>query len=454
MVHGSLLLTAHVAAAAASACVLLIPSVMGTTPAHPRSATPTHIRSRSSPSHLHRRLQEEASILDKLEDSISGLFFDDYCERTEKDVSNLSDHSDWMSILLGPDTNLGDITFPGTHHSAAYTLTKSFNPNDPEYASTIESASISLGVDIPDKLVSPWACDFALTQSLSISEQLQAGVRYLDLRVDYDSQTQSFRVFHLLFGQQIDIILRQIKEFIDVHPKEVIVVEMSELFNPNVDFSIKGKLLGIILDTFGSSLFPSGDALPTFGEMQTAGTSIIFAVQDDDINSASDLIWPTSGIIRNTFANSADLATMQNYNQERIEEFEMMEDGFLLRKLSWILTPDEGYIESNFFSGSLYSLAKDEANPQLRQFAASNQGKQMGNILLVDYVETSPMLDILGISSSRNGDFVPEKSVDSGDKSNLVIIILASSALVALAVIVMCCRCCCCKRSAATLDKP
>ena len=335
-------------------------------------------------------------------DNVSDFFFDENCERTRKDTSNLSDLSDWMSTL-DPATNLSDVTLPGTHHSAAYDLSTTFNSNDLEYQK-IQDASF--GVDLPDKLIAPWVCRFALTQSLSIAEQLQAGVRYFDLRVDYDPDTSAFRVFHLLFGLQIEEILSQMKDFIRDHPTEIIVVEMTELLSTSATSDKKRQLAQIILDTFGSLLVPAADSLPTIGDMQSAGTTVIVSVLDSEINSSSDLIWSNNGI-RNTFANSVDLQTMVDYNQERLGEFGTASDRFLLNKLSWILTPDSDYIKDSILRGSLFDLAKD-ANPALEDFASKNAGTQLGNILIVDYVETSPLFDVLEISSKSDGAFVAE----------------------------------------------
>mmetsp|Transcript_3489 Transcript_3489/g.7979 ORF Transcript_3489/g.7979 Transcript_3489/m.7979 type:complete len:418 (+) Transcript_3489:230-1483(+) len=382
-------------------------------------STPTNNESRHS-SGSTRRLQEGEEENSSFLDSVSDFFFDEHCDRTEKDISNLSDLSDWMSTL-DPATNLGDITLPGTHHSAAYVLSTKFNPNDAEYQA-IQDASF--GVDLPDKLIAPWVCRFALTQSLSIAEQLQAGVRYFDLRVDYDPETSTFRAFHLLFGLRIEDILVQMKEFISDHPTEIIVVEMTELLSPSATAGVKQNLAQTILDTFGSALLPASDSLPTVGDMQSAGTTVIVTVKDDDVNSFSELIWSSNGI-RNTFANSVDLQTMIDYNQERLGEFGTASDRFLFNKLSWILTPDSDYIKKSILGGSLFDLAK-EANPALKDFAARTAGTQLGDILIVDYVETSPLFDVLELSSKSDGVFVAESGA-CVDKATSLFAILTLS---------------------------
>eukprot|EP00563_Minutocellus_polymorphus_P020232 CAMPEP_0197715500 /NCGR_PEP_ID=MMETSP1434-20131217/624_1 /TAXON_ID=265543 /ORGANISM="Minutocellus polymorphus, Strain CCMP3303" /LENGTH=430 /DNA_ID=CAMNT_0043299615 /DNA_START=191 /DNA_END=1483 /DNA_ORIENTATION=+ len=352
---------------------------------------------------------EDSSIFDSALATLDDFFFVDRCDRPDEDTSNIRDLSDWMASL-DPNTNLAQLTLPGTHNSAAYDLSTQFNENDPQYTYIQEA---SFGVDLPNKMIAPFACRFALTQSLSISEQLRAGIRYFDLRVDYDTETSSFRIFHLLFGLPIQDILKQIQDFIQMHPSEIVVIEIRELLSSSVTAQKKQELTQIILDSIGSALYPVTNALPTIGEMQTGGTTVIVAVQDGDINSSSDMIWPTSGTIRDTFANTVDVQEMNKYNQERLVEFNSDGNQFLFNKLSWILTPNTDYLKDSLLRGSIFRLAKEDANPALIDFAAKNDGVQLGNILIIDYVEQSPLFDVLGLSSSSSEPFVPDSPASS-----------------------------------------
>ena len=357
---------------------------------------------------LHRRLEDDAndpsSFLDTAVAKLDDFFFSEKCARPDEDTSRIRDLSNWMASI-DASTNLAGLTLPGTHNSAAYDLSTQFNENDPQY-NYIQEATF--GVDLPNKLIAKFACRFALTQSLSISEQLRSGIRYFDLRVDYDEETSTFRTFHLLFGLPIQDILNQIQAFIKAHPSEIVIIEMRELLSPSITAEKKRELAQIILDAFGSALFPVTSALPTIGEMQAAGTTVIVAVQDGEINSSSDMIWPTSGKIRDTFANTVDVEEMNEYNQERLVEFNAESNQYLFTKLSWILTPDTDYLKDSLLRGSIYSLAKDEANPALVDFAAKNDDVQLGNILIIDYVEQSPLFDVLGLSSTSDEPFVPD----------------------------------------------
>ncbi|GKS68582.1 hypothetical protein W03_05860 [Nitrosomonas sp. PY1] len=104
--------------------------------------------------------------------------------------------SDWMGRL--PDsTELRDISIPGTHDSGA-----------------------RFGGE---------ACE---TQYWTIAQQLEAGIRYLDIR---NRRTKtSFAIHHGLCYQNMMFgdVLNQIRDFLRVHPGETILMRVKEEYTP------------------------------------------------------------------------------------------------------------------------------------------------------------------------------------------------------------------------------
>ena len=62
---------------------------------------------------------------------------------------------------------------------------------------------------------------YSKTQSLTVYQQLQAGVRMLDIRVSITPGNR-VHVYHGLYGNSLQHILQQVHRFIQRHPKEVI----------------------------------------------------------------------------------------------------------------------------------------------------------------------------------------------------------------------------------------
>jgi 1-phosphatidylinositol phosphodiesterase len=101
---------------------------------------------------------------------------------------------DWMASL--PDSaNLASLTIPGTHDSGAQ--------HEP-------------------------AAGIAKTQNLTFADQLEAGVRYFDVRCrNFDDQ---FLIYHgsIDQSQTYDDVLAAMYSFLAAHPKETIIISVKE----------------------------------------------------------------------------------------------------------------------------------------------------------------------------------------------------------------------------------
>jgi len=308
-------------------------------------------------------------------------------------------------------TRLLDITLPGTHNSAAFDLTTELNENDPDY-STIEKGTFS----IPDAVISQWICSYALTQSLSLSEQLQAGARYLDLRFDFDAATSTWRGYHFLWGSEMLTLLEQIATFSKAHPKEVIVLQFGTIYNTAVTAEQKQDYANTITNIFAGQLIPTTTNLQTvtIGELQEAGTSILAVVNDNDIANLSDVLWDDQTAIENTYTPTDNTDALMSYNEDRLKDFNNLKaNSSELYKLQWILTPSVAYIQANPLVGNLYELAKtvNKRLPELK----TDANPQLGNILIIDYVEVGQLFKILDLEQYTDGTFV-EEEVPEQDK--------------------------------------
>lgn len=117
--------------------------------------------------------------------------------------------SDWMSVILD-STKLTEITLPGTHDSCA----RKFKTNVLTEA-TINSVS---------------KC-----QNLNITEQLNAGIRFLDIRCEVDASTYSVKTVHgstdCWNGNDyyyLDYVFQDVYNFLDAHPSETVYICIKE----------------------------------------------------------------------------------------------------------------------------------------------------------------------------------------------------------------------------------
>ena len=116
--------------------------------------------------------------------------------------------ADWMSTILD-GTKLTEITMPGTHDSCA----RKFK-----------------GEDVFGVLSGISKC-----QSLNITEQLNAGIRFLDIRCEVDASTYSVKTVHgstdCWNGDDyyyLDYCFQDIYNWLDAHPSETVYVCLKE----------------------------------------------------------------------------------------------------------------------------------------------------------------------------------------------------------------------------------
>lgn len=150
--------------------------------------------------------------------------------------------------VLGSKT-LKDITLPGTHDSGTYYLTNALMP---DAASELDEALLILA-ELLDRPIEDVVHEWSQSQTLNFYDQMSGGIRYFDLRAGWDKDYQDWRTFHLVIGDTVSNLLRNITQFINDHPKEIVVVEISH-FDGSPTTSNVEQLETLVLDTFGDLL--------------------------------------------------------------------------------------------------------------------------------------------------------------------------------------------------------
>ncbi len=122
---------------------------------------------------------------------------------TETALNSVSSSS-WMSAIRG-DTRLTEITIPGTHDSCAR------------------------------KFKDSYVTSTAKCQSLNITEQLNAGVRFLDVRCECDANSLSVKTVHgsadCWNGNDyyyLDFVFQDVYNWLASHPSETVLISIKE----------------------------------------------------------------------------------------------------------------------------------------------------------------------------------------------------------------------------------
>lgn len=104
----------------------------------------------------------------------------------------------------------------------------------------------------------------SLQKSIFLNQFTFQGIRYFDLRVSLLSHSESeseIRIVHGLYGNDINQVLLTVLEFLNSHPKEVVVLDFNHFYGFNDQ--THAQLVDTIVSLFDCLLCPPVDNLDT-----------------------------------------------------------------------------------------------------------------------------------------------------------------------------------------------
>lgn len=143
-------------------------------------------------------------------------------------------HADWMKDLKG-SLKLSDLSIPGTHDSMAF------------------RADLT-------------AIDNTRTQTMTLQQQLDSGIRYIDIRAKYTSG--GFPLHHgpVYLGYDFEDVLKTVNSFLQQHPGETVLMR----FKQEQSSASDAQMLQVFLTYYNryKELFwkPGGSAIPALDE--------------------------------------------------------------------------------------------------------------------------------------------------------------------------------------------
>ncbi|VDN04694.1 unnamed protein product [Thelazia callipaeda] len=161
--------------------------------------------------------------------------------------------ANWMSELpvAARDKPLMTLAIPGSHLSGTCSL-KEDGEITPDQAWCVRVLNSN---DMIRKAVYNWS----KVQTMSIREQLENGVRFLDVKVAYINE--SFYVVNGLRSMEVRDLFRRVDEFLSLHPKEVVLVDINHFYEFREQQH--SKLLDMISNLFGDRLISRPTSLRT-----------------------------------------------------------------------------------------------------------------------------------------------------------------------------------------------
>lgn len=235
------------------------------------------------------------------------------------------DLSNWMANLRDTirDVPLVYMAIPGSHDSMINAVIPGKTaPDGPEWLGKISEL-------FPGK-VSGWV----ITQTLDVSQQLNAGIRYFDLRIGCFEG--GFRFLHGLYSPYQVQELSKVNDFLNKHPKEVVVLDLQHVYNCTE--AQKMELAGILKTIFGRKICNRVELplnLCTLNNMAQKAFQVIVIFRDFEGESSFwSGSWPTP------WPQKTKTSDLKNYLETYIQT-RQLEEGYVTQ---CVLTPDFNFI--------------------------------------------------------------------------------------------------------------
>ncbi|XP_019731116.1 PI-PLC X domain-containing protein 2 isoform X1 [Hippocampus comes] len=159
-------------------------------------------------------------------------------------------NADWMGSLPPKlwVVPLKHLAVPGSHDSFTYWV-DAHAPVGPDQKIYVKYLATMFSV-LAKKVMVKWS----MTQNLTFKEQLDAGIRYFDLRVSSKPGQPGLEIFfiHGLFGHKVRDGLIEINSFLCGHRKEVIFLDFNHYYA--MGSAHHEYLIKMLQEVFGSKL--------------------------------------------------------------------------------------------------------------------------------------------------------------------------------------------------------
>jgi hypothetical protein len=303
-------------------------------------------------------------------------------------VFDVHNNADWMQHLaqVNPDAKLRTLVLPGTHDSATATISR----------------------------MKPFAA-VGMTQNLSIFEQLNRGIRYLDIRMAGTvGQAEGVNIFHgCLMGAPLAQVLHHIATFLNEHPGEFLFLEFVCEYGREFSPSQKKKALDLIQDKLGSFLYKEDNKSKLLNEVSLkelidSNTRVCAMVHNRiyegfeldgvtyDMNQITETysFFNSSRWMHNKWHNTRDDPMLLQWNLDEVHKRGSDRNKILANQ--FVLTPGVGgpadIVQLLIGMASLRPVSfAYRLIPAMEEFLRSN-ATEPWNIIMTDFVDLFPGL--------------------------------------------------------------
>jgi len=271
----------------------------------------------------------------------------------------------WMQNLKD-DTLLGQIIMPGSHDSGMSRLHHSAPP---------EVGDI-----------------FTKTQNLTVEEQLKAGARYFDIRVDYDYK--ELVTYHRTDvggfgwganGQSLKDVFDETSTFLHCNPKELAIFKISHIRSAKGhDANSTKEKIDNFLKSYEACLYCNDDESIKLSNVQLGqfrGKIILLFDYKEHINtSKGSFFYSTNFNLYDSYSNTQSYSKMKDDQLDKWRKKKKHDNDLFL--LSWTLTPKPPFGESiSEMARNVNAKLPDDLNHEIMFKHGKNP-----NVVYIDFI--------------------------------------------------------------------
>lgn len=236
------------------------------------------------------------------------------------------------------------------------------------------------------------------TQDLSIYEQLLYGIRYFDLRANWDGS--DFYIYHgPIRGVKLSIVLEDVKKYMEHQYKELIILKFSH-YN-EFDKATYTRMVEKITRSLGDWLWTKNNGarladIPLKEYVENGGKVLV--VCESARESPKEGIWEYRDgydtedgknilSVFDKYSETTDYEKMKKDQLDKFANFPKSNKKYDLFLLSWTLTPPTG----------VWLYARDanrKLGEEMSRLKTPNANGAIPNLLYVDYVQYARVTDI------------------------------------------------------------
>ncbi|XP_046824682.1 PI-PLC X domain-containing protein 3 [Vespa crabro] len=282
----------------------------------------------------------------------------------------------WMTRLPEPLKKLPIIylAIPGSHNTMTYTIERrnEVGPDEPAYI-----RALGRYCSIFSK---PVIFNWSVTQKNNVREQLNGGIRYLDLRVATKTRNDNIYFLHGLYGSEVTKPFEDIVRWLNHHANEVIILDFQHFYNFS-DMNHR-RLIAIINDIFREKLCPT---FSSFNHMSLYWLALkryqVFVIYRNVYAMNHPNLWP-SALWPTPWPNTVLVDQLVNFLNDKLQK--RSPDIPLVSQC--LLTPNISYVMKHLCGNLQSDLAPICQKAILNWISQHKSGSNGLNIVITDFI--------------------------------------------------------------------